>query len=308
MEMGVKGNIFDGVHEEKLYKHIYSQWNKFFNIYPQLPFTKIFDIRSLNINKKERDFLLKTNLDITVCDKKYKPIMCIEFDGMSEGYNKNNQYVQVKKDPLRKRKLELKLKIAAEHNFPFYIISYDEKKYISERIHLGIIDGIIGQTIAKLKFKSFIRELNKYTNKERAKIVFKNEYARQEYLQDIVTSLEVKLELDWDPIAKMASEIESILFQRGIAHRLSYKPLSDPELPELKDIFDFEGMEKILESWKNIKRHGYEVTCETIKGKVSEIAWVRNFENQGVSSINIARNIAELLALYNAAAINGIII
>lgn len=302
--MGIKGNIFDGVHEERLYKHIDSQWNRFFNIYPQLPFTKIFDIKSLNINKKEKDFLLKTNVDITVCDKKYKPIMCIEFDGMSKGYNKDNQYIQVKKDPSRKRKLDLKLKIASQYNFPFYIISYDEKKYVSEKIYLAVVDGIIGQTIAKL---NFMKEINNFINQERDNIDFMNEYVRDEYFQDIVTSFEVKLELDWDPIAKMASEIEAVLFQKGIALSLSYKPLSDPELPELKDIFDLEGMEKIIKSWKDIKRHGYEVTCKTIKGTVSEIAWVRNFENSWASPIIIARNIAELLAVYKAATLNGII-
>ena len=56
--------------------------------YAHLPFTKIFDITTLNVNEIERDFLLKTNVDYTICDKKDKPLMCIEFDGMGHGFCK----------------------------------------------------------------------------------------------------------------------------------------------------------------------------------------------------------------------------
>lgn len=304
MKMSVKENIFDGFHERELFKHLNSRWNQYFNIYPQLPFTKIFDIDSLIIKEKERDFLLKTNIDYTICNKENKPIMCVEFDGWSHGYNKGNEYIQIKPDSLRKAKLELKLKIALEHIFPFYIISYDEKKYVSEKIYLTVVDGIIGQTIAKM---NFLGEINKHINEQRDALDSMNEYARNEHIQDLITSVEVELELTWDPIAKMASEIESILFQRNIASRMSYRPLSKPELSELRDIFDIDGLEKRVEAWKDIEWHGFEVTCETLKGKAIESAWVRNIESDWASPIIIAKNIAELLALYNAATINGII-
>jgi hypothetical protein len=303
--MSLKKNIFDGHHEEELFEYLKSKWNSYFNIYPQLPFSKIIDINKLTISDKERDFLYKTNIDYTICDKENRPKMCIEFDGMSYGYSRENSYIQLKPDSLRKKKLELKLKIASDHLFPFYIISYPEKKYISEKMYLTVIDGVIGQTIAKQELAG---EINKRLEDQKDYLEPMQDFYRDEHIQDLVTSIEVELELTWDPIAKMASEIELILFQKDIAFSTSYKPLSRPELPNFRGIDDIEGLTKRIEALKNIEWHGYEVIVETRKGKVSETAWVRNIESDWASPIIISKNIAELLALYKAAEMNGIVI
>lgn len=52
--------------------------------------------------------------------------------------------------------------------------------------------------------------------------------------------------------------------------------------------------------------HGCECYCDTPKGRISEVAWVRNFEGSYASPITIVRNIAELLVLHKAAIINEI--
>lgn len=301
--MSLKKYIFDGYHEKELFKHLNSMWEDKFNVYPQLPFTKIFDIDTLTISRNERDFLLKTNIDYTVCDKEDKPLMCIEFDGWSRGYNRGGEYIQIVEDSLRKKKLELKLKIAMKHDFPFYIISYDEKMYLSEEIHLTVIDGIIGETIAKMKFRD---KINEYLEDSKDTLTSMSEYELYEYIQNLVISAEVELELTWNPISKKAAEIEGVLINKGIISGHSSKPLSKPELPEIKDIFDIEGIEKRLKAWKDIKWHGCEVSCETPKGKVTEQAWVRNFEGMSASPLIIVQNIAELLAFYKAATLNGI--
>lgn len=301
--MSLKECIFDGFHEKKLFKHLTSMWKDNFNIYPQLPFTKIFDIGTLGINQNEKDFLLKTNIDYTICNKKDKPLMCIEFDGWSHGYNKGAEYIQIVEDRLRKKKLELKLKISVEHHFPFYIISYDEKMYLLEKIHLTVIDGIIGETIAKIKFRD---KINEYLEDSKDTLNSMSEYERYEYIKDLVISTEVELELIWNPISKKASEIKGTLSDKGIISGYSSKTLSKPELPEIKDIFDIEGLERRLKAWKNIKWHGCEVSCETPKGRVTERAWVRNFEGMLASPLIIVQNIAELLAFYKAAILNGI--
>lgn len=301
--MSLKECVFDGYHEKELFVHLNSMWKDNFNIYPQLPFTKIADIETLNISHNERDFILKTNIDYTVCDKEDKPLMCIEFDGWSQGYNRGGEYIQIVEDQLRKKKLELKLKIAMEHRFPFYIISYNEKTYLLEKIHLAVIDGIIGETIAKMKFRD---KINEYLEDSKDTLSSMSEYERYEYIQDLVTSAEVELELKWNPISKKAAEIEGVLIDKGIISGHSSKPLSKPELPEIKDIFDIKGIEKRLKAWKDIKWHGCEVSCETPKGKVTEQAWVRNFEGMLASPLIIVQNIAELLAFYKAAILNGI--
>jgi hypothetical protein len=304
--MSLKKYIFDSSQEERIFAHLKTIWKDKFNIYPQLPFTKIFDIETLTISRKEKDFLLKTNIDYTICNKKEKPLMCIEFDGLSGGYNKGGEYIQIKEDQLRKKKLELKLKIAMQEGFPFYIISYPEKKYLSEGIHLTVIDGIIGQTIAKTEFQGKINECLKDSQ---SILDSMNEYERHEYIEhigELLTILEVELECTWDPIAKKAAEIRYMLSAKEISMSERWTPLSKLEFPEIKDIFNVEVLEKRLKLRERIKWLGYEVSCETPKGKVTKQAWIRNFEGMQASPSAIVQNIAELLALYKAAILNGI--
>lgn len=302
--MTIKKSIFDGYHEKNLFKHLNLMWEDKFNIYPQLPFSKIFDIETLNINENEMNFLYKTNIDYTVCDKKEdKPVMCIEFDGWSHGYNRGGEYIQLTEDKLRKKKLELKLKISIEHHFPFYIIAYKEKEYIDEKIHLTVLDGIIGETIAKREFRD---KINEYLEDSKEVLDSMSEYERHEYIQDLVTSTEIELELTWNPISKKAAEIMENLSNRGIISKMFYKPLSKPELPEVKNFFDTEGLENRLKAFKDRKWRGCEVSFQTPKGKVTQQSWVRNFEGMQASPLIIVQNIAELLALNKAAIINGI--
>jgi len=291
--MTLKENIFDGYNEKVLFRHLNSIWKKYFNIYPQLPFTKIFDIKTLDIQENERNFLLKTNIDYTVCDKNDKPLICIEFDGLSGGYNREGEYIQVKEDPLRKKKLELKLKIAIEHHYPFYIISFPEKKFISEKINLTVIDGIIGQTIAKKNFQDKKKEIQRYLDNNVETLRSMSEYELKEHVDDLVISSEVETELTWDPIARRAAELFHVLFTKRIITGYSPEFQSKPEFWKLKDI-------------NGIKWYGCKVSCDTPNGKVIERAWVRNFEGGLASPIIIVRNIAELLAFNKAADINGI--
>jgi hypothetical protein len=44
-------SVFDNKNERKLYKYLKLIWGNIFNIYPQLPFTKIFDINTLDVNR-----------------------------------------------------------------------------------------------------------------------------------------------------------------------------------------------------------------------------------------------------------------
>jgi hypothetical protein len=202
------------------------------------------------------------------------------------------------------KKLELKLKIAMEHFFPFYIVSYNETQSLSysEKIFLTVLDSIIGQTIAKSSFQDTI---NQYLKESTDDLNSMNEWERNEYIQDLVTTTELELELTWDPIAKKAAEINEILFRNGISSCISAKFLSKPELPEIRDVFDIKGLENRIKVWDSIEWHGCEVSCETPNGVAIGRAFVRNFEGM-VSPITIVQNIAELLAFYNAATLNGI--
>jgi hypothetical protein len=307
--MSLRNSIFDNKIERKLYKYLNLRWRKIFNIYSQLPFTKIFDINTLkNVNEEEKDFLLKTNIDYTICDKKDRPLMCIEFDGMGSGYSREGKYIPnpkvipLKGRELRKKKLELKLRIAKEHHFPFFVVSFNEIKFISEKIHLTILDGIIGKAIGRIKFREGINRFLKNLEDEINSI--KDEEQRYEFIHDAITTYEAMVDLD--PIANKAFEIEAILTKRKILKEIIFKPFTKPELPEIKDLFDIEGLEKRLEVYKNVEWVGCEVSCETPKGIVKEKVEVRNFEDEFIEPYGIACSIAMLLAYHEIAVLNGI--
>jgi hypothetical protein len=308
--MSLRKSIFDNENERELYENLKSRWGKIFNIYPQLPFTKIFDINTLkNVDEKEKDFLLKTNIDYTICDKKDRPLMCIEFDGMGGGYSREGKYIpNLKIIPLkgrerRKMKLELKLRIAKEHQFPFFVVSFEEtKELIPEKIHLTILDGIIGKTIGRIKFREGINKFLKDLEEEINSI--RDEEQRYKYIHDAITTFEAMSDLD--PIANMAFEIEAILIKRKILKKVEFRPFTKPELPEIKDLFDIEGLEKRLEAYKHVEWVGCEVSCETPKGIVIKKVEVRNFEDEFIEPCSIANCIAMLLAYHEIAELNGI--
>ncbi len=329
----------------------------------------------------EKDYLFKTDIDYTICDKnKDKPLMCIEFDGRSGGYNREGEYIQIKNDPDRKRKLELKLRIANENDFPFFIISFPEteKTDLSEKLHLTVIDGIIGQTLAQIYFpsqviedlndvinywenlkdsefddgyKNYLEELiwratemiNELKNPERLDEGSRNyilqflrtvnkmegvknpeiEYGKKSYsdellkhaidmhakkfrpqylskkygLPEIVDLLDdavEKLESTWDPIVKKVEEIEDILSNKG---------LKLPPVTVRDFYYPLQGNKSELKSgkWECV-----ETFYETPKGIAKKQACVRAFESKFFSPHTIAFNISQLLALYEAASINGI--
>ena len=90
------------------------------------------------------------------------------------------------------------------------------------------------------------------------------------------------------------------------SNKIIFKPFTKPELPEIKDLFDIEGLEKRLEAYKNVEWVGCEVSCETPKGIVKEKVEVRNFEDEFIEPYSIACSIAMLLAYHEIAVLNGI--
>jgi hypothetical protein len=298
--MSIRESIFGGYHEAETYKHIKSVWNDQVIIYPQIPFASIFNIDTLDVNKNEREFLLKTSIDYTVCEKiNGKPLLCIEFDGMGHGYNRNGQYIQIIPDSKRKWKLNLKLKMAQEDHFPFYIVSYEEKKYLTEKIHLTVIDSIIGQSLARLNLDNILQE---YMVDSKNIIDALDEHEKHDYFQDMVISAEVVSELTWDPIVKKAGELDTLLRKNNInINKWGYRYLEKPELPEMKSLDDIETLEKRIEKMKEVEWVGCEIYCETSKGTIYEKAWIRNFEGEIASPLVIVQNIVELMLLYKVA-------
>jgi hypothetical protein len=296
----IRGSVFGSRREKELFTSLHTQWGSQFDLWPSLPFALIVDASSLgpNFRESERDFFLKTSVDYTLCTKRGQPVLSIEFDGLGKGFSRQGEYVQqtATVDPYRKLKMDLKLRIAQNEAYSFFVVSFQESVILDRATNLTIVDGIIGQVLAKKEFKKSTETLY---DDYREIIEALPPTAQYDYVQDLVLDAETIAELKWDPIAKLAAKLEYEAFEKGVVKSYGTEYLNDPELPD-GDPYDFSVLEKRVEAMKNAVRVGCRITAKTPENSIVETVWLRNFEDTMVSALHIASNIAELLAFRRA--------
>lgn len=297
----IKTSVFGSRPERELFARLRSQWGTKFDLWPSLPLAQIIDVDSAShyLQERERTFFLKTNVDYTLCTKNGRPILSVEFDGLGGGFSRQGEYVQrkVTTDPYRKLKLDLKLKIAQREKYPFFVVSFEEAKALNEEISLTIVDGIIGQVLAKHELHKSLQTLYE-DHKEQIEALPPS--SQRDYIQDLVLDAETLAELKWDPIAKLAAIYEHEAFEKGIVRSYRTEFLNDPELPNGDPFTDFSVLEKRIALIKSAVRTGCRIIADTTKVAIIETVWLRNFEDGSVSPLHIAVNIAELLVFKRA--------
>lgn len=153
-------SIFDSNIEKNIYKSLRTRWNKYVDLYPQIPIKNVLgfeDIKKLTISEKAKNYLFKTSFDFVVCELNTgKPILAIEFDGISGGFSRDGKFY-VKSvppnDQYRKLKMETKLTVCESLQFPIVVVSYQECELLKESEEMiTILDIIIGDAIEKKEF------------------------------------------------------------------------------------------------------------------------------------------------------------
>ena len=115
----------------------------------------------------------------------------------------------------------------------------------------------------------------------------------------ILPSTSDDAELITDPIVSLSAKMMGAAFEKGIIKTFREEFLSDPKLPE-GDLFNIAVIEARFKAMKTTTRVGCRVIVDTQKIAIVETVWVRNFEDNFVSPIHIARNIAEMLVFKKA--------
>lgn len=223
------------------------------------------------------DFIYKTSVDYTLCKKDGKPLLSIEFDGLGHGFSKGGEYIQLvptAKDEYRKLKLDLKLRIANEIGYPLFVVSYDEKEPIGPGLHLTVVDGIIGMTLAGKHFQYLINNLPV----DEGLISTLPEYELHEYIENLVLEAEVETEIKWNPIESLASEYLRQAKKKGL----------------WLDVIGFYFPNQNVELKNAV---GVGSIVETALGEIRKEVWVRDI--QGLGS-NLSLSISKLLALKEA--------
>lgn len=296
----IRKSVFGSDNEKELFKTLHSNWSDKFDLWPNLPFTNIIDINAIGdfeLPDKVKEFLYKTTVDYTLCKKDGNPLLSIEFDGMGHGFSKNGEYIQLvpTKDGYRKLKLDLKLKVANLLGYPLFVVSYDEKEPIGPGLHLTIVDGIIGMTLA-LKYWHYL--LAKLNSDEKLEYTLStlSKYERDEYIDDLALNAEVEADIKWNPISSLASKYELEALDKKLIKNIRW------DTPEVKNIYDnsesyLKDLESLAEKRKSATRVGAKVIIDTLFGEISSgDVWVRNIQGYGVDGYTLAIKIAELLA------------
>ena len=228
--MAAKDSIFGSKSEKSGFRAIEHTWGDRYVLYPQIPLSAL-----LRPDPEWRDtsnLFYKTNVDYVLCTKEGRPLLAIDFDGLGGGFDRNGDYVQVEatKDRNRKRKFDIKLRYAKENDFPYHIVASEEFTVLGDGIELTMVDGIIGSVIARRSFRdrapSFLEEhADEIDN-------LPPEY-RSEYVQSLLTGLEVDCDVEHNPIVRKTVEVMGRVreINEGIPLTWNYHGFAEPACP-----------------------------------------------------------------------------
>lgn len=304
--MGVKKQVFASATERKNFHKLSRTWGDKYRLYHNLPFLNIFSVStqeplldlsgfSLDVSYltgAECNRLKKTSIDYTLCTQDDEPLVCLEFDGLQDGFNvgaiyKTNMQAS---DPWRDEILTLKLRVAHGNFFPFFVVGNEHFKDLSAEIRLTIVDGIIGEVLGARAMRKriddgFDSQQIGWSPEEFQKL---DPLTQHELIQDWVFEVEIEADMEHNPILKKVAEL---------AHRVGFVSYSSRFLsPSSVD-----AARSMRERAKLIDAavvQGAECILQTKEfGGIKRTVWLPNFKTPFFSGLSLAEEIAHLLAL-----------
>jgi hypothetical protein len=116
--------------------------------------------KTINLARNQWEYLLKTSIDFVVCDTQDKPLLCVEYDGLQEGFSSGRSYIPTKEseDKNRTWKMELKLEVADTFDFLYVVLGSRHFDDIGQEEKISIADTIIGEWLV---YQALIDEASK---------------------------------------------------------------------------------------------------------------------------------------------------
>jgi hypothetical protein len=298
--MAVKKNVFASRSERDNYYKLVRIWGSDYQIHHNLPFLNVFDTNNLidiqdnsNITPIiltpiEINRLKKTSIDFTICDKEDSPILCIEFDGLQQGFNVGATYYPDRliysPNPWRREITELKLRVARGSFFPFFVIGSKQFRDISENVKMTIVDGIIGEVLASKESHKTINDFSiEKLSIPAEEFDQMSPQDQHEMIQNWVWYVEIESEFNNNPIVKLRWQMERELNINGFSiENLTYPSIAPGD----------------KQGFNNIILHGNRITYDTTDfGKISGDCWLPNFNMPGFSGWGLSEDIAAIVAL-----------
>jgi hypothetical protein len=214
--MGIRKTVFGSSMEQRCFRKLCQTWGGHYRVYHNLPFLQVFTARSALLDKdrnlyilshEDYDRLKKVSIDFTICDPKDAPLVCIEFDGMQNGFNTGTTYHTRDGSPGRKARralLELKLRVAHGSLFPYLVLGSEEFRGLSDAVRLTIADGLIGEVLSLRAVNERVSAGFEPTDHGFATEEFEalSPAQQSEIIGDWLTAIEVECDCEHNPISK----------------------------------------------------------------------------------------------------------
>lgn len=300
--MSVSKTVFaNGAEKANFYK-LKRVWGEKCNIHHNLPFLNVLNPKDmLDISGRlydkpefftdeEFDMLKKTSIDFTICDFRDKPLLCIEFDGMQQGFNLGATYLPSERikhpSTWRKKITELKLRVAITNGFPFIVVGTTYFKDISNTTKFTIVDALIGDYFTTIdvhkEVRNFRVEQLGYTEDDFQSL--SNE-EQELIIQDWIFATEIESEFRNNPLVTRRADLERVT--AGTWSNITMIPLSYPKFQP----GDIDGFNSVM-------MHGHRIVYQTQDlGPISGDAWIPNFNMPFISSHTVTEDIAAICAL-----------
>ena len=173
---------------------------------------------------------------------------------MQDGFNVGQTYhasrTQGPLDPWRTKIMNLKLKVASDSQFPYLVVGYEQFDDLSSQIELTIIDGLIGEVLARRaarqQFGSSSREdiLDEVGFDEESFALLSPD-EQQDLIQGWATDVDIFADVEHNPIwnleARLKGEMgvrsETTEYLEAELHVGSRVTISSPDFGNVEGVF-----------------------------------------------------------------------
>lgn len=299
--MAIKTSVFASKLERDCYQKLARVWGDQYHIYHNLPFLSVLTpehliewgppLRVFTVTTQEFGFLKKTSIDFVLCDKEDRPILGIELDGLGDGFNAGTRYQprRMQIPDSRRRSMSVKLRVAHGSLFPYVVLNSDHFRTIgSSRKHM-IVDGIIGDVLAKRAIAEKIGGGFRPDECGWDDVSFSrlSQFEQHEVIQDWFLGVEVDCEHTHNPLTRERWKMQEVL-EGCQNYNCEYQ--WHPELPASG------SPEERGAAMKTALLHGVRCRVQTRDfGKLQHTIMLPNFETPGFSAFSLLEDIGFLL-------------
>jgi hypothetical protein len=274
----MRETIFGSKAEQTAYKRLTSVWSKYLEIYPQIPVRQVLGynkLQQLPLAPKTIDYLLKTEFDFVVCEKRSSaPLLAIEFDGIGHGFSRDGEYISRVvpiNDPYRKLKLDSKLQACELSGVPLIVVSFPETELLEESgSAITVLDAIISEVQSSIGLQQLIS-----SHRDAFTEAF-NEDPTGEGAEQLLLELEVQSDLKNNPIRRRTREMFRKL------------PISGDYMAFLRDREGYIGIRRAICGGIQVSKK-----CSKHQILLSTSVYVRDLNCPSCESVNLADCVAE---------------